>query len=255
MRNPWRFSFDLVTGVQWVADVGQGVREEVDMPIVLGGNYGWCIYEGFGCTGNDPGAAAIRRAIVTPIFDYARTRAIAARLPAATFTVAQRARSPAARMSTATSVPARSSGVGRYRAKRLCSHTSLNVSSFGEDEQGELYVVDLGGNSEQDRSRRTALHLRNLAGARNLRDGWRRRDCYGQTTPACTWTAASNASWITISGATGGPAMGRLPMRSRLTPRSRKPATACSPSRGQSFAIKQTKLRPLLRRDRSLRRR
>ena len=36
MRNPWRFSFDRVTGAQWVADVGQGAREEVDTPIVSG---------------------------------------------------------------------------------------------------------------------------------------------------------------------------------------------------------------------------
>src|SRR5436305_36795 len=50
MRNPWRFSFDRLTGQQWVADVGQGAREEVDTPIVKGGNYGWRVYEGNACT-------------------------------------------------------------------------------------------------------------------------------------------------------------------------------------------------------------
>jgi len=54
MRNPWRFSFDRITGQQWVADVGQGSREEVDTPIVTGGNYGWRVYEGTACTGTDP---------------------------------------------------------------------------------------------------------------------------------------------------------------------------------------------------------
>jgi len=54
MRNPWRFSFDRITGQQWVADVGQGSREEVDTPIVKGGNYGWRVYEGTACTGTDP---------------------------------------------------------------------------------------------------------------------------------------------------------------------------------------------------------
>jgi glucose/arabinose dehydrogenase len=38
-RNPWRFSFDRSTHQRWVADVGQGTREEVDTPIASGGNY------------------------------------------------------------------------------------------------------------------------------------------------------------------------------------------------------------------------
>ena len=68
-RNPWRFSFDRGTGAQWVADVGQGSREEVDTPVVKGGNYGWRVYEGFACTNNDP-ALCDPANYIFPIFDY-----------------------------------------------------------------------------------------------------------------------------------------------------------------------------------------
>jgi glucose/arabinose dehydrogenase len=45
MRNPWRFTFDPLTGVMYCGDVGQGTVEEVDI-VKKGGNYGWATYEG-----------------------------------------------------------------------------------------------------------------------------------------------------------------------------------------------------------------
>lgn len=56
-RNPWRFSFDRLTGDMWVGDVGQGDREEIDFePFSTAGglNYGWKVMEGTTCADTDP---------------------------------------------------------------------------------------------------------------------------------------------------------------------------------------------------------
>lgn len=58
LRNPWRFSFDRATGDLYVADVGQGLEEEIDFrPAAQAGgeNFGWKVMEGTLCTGRSAG--------------------------------------------------------------------------------------------------------------------------------------------------------------------------------------------------------
>lgn len=52
LREPWRFSFDAVTGDLWVADLGQERGDEVNI-IRRGENYGWNVYEGFELFSNE----------------------------------------------------------------------------------------------------------------------------------------------------------------------------------------------------------
>ena len=69
LREPWRFSFDPLTGDLWVGDVGQDLFEEVDI-VRRGENYGWNVYEGF-----EPYSNKYRRegeTYVPPVFAWTR---------------------------------------------------------------------------------------------------------------------------------------------------------------------------------------
>jgi hypothetical protein len=79
LRNPWRFSFDRLTGDLLIGDVGQGAIEEIDFqPRASDGgeNYGWKMMEGTDCTGNDDNCPAEAPAcgsplLTLPILEYA----------------------------------------------------------------------------------------------------------------------------------------------------------------------------------------
>jgi uncharacterized repeat protein (TIGR03806 family) len=82
LRNPWRFSFDPVTGELICNDVGQERREEINI-IVPGGNYGWAAKEG-----TLPGPRAEEfpqlEGLIDPLFEYSHDegrRAIVSSLP------------------------------------------------------------------------------------------------------------------------------------------------------------------------------
>lgn len=66
-RNPWRMTFDSLTGQLYVADVGQDMWEEVDI-VVKGGNYGWVYREGLHAGFRNPPPSAFRA--IDPIHEY-----------------------------------------------------------------------------------------------------------------------------------------------------------------------------------------
>jgi glucose/arabinose dehydrogenase len=146
VRNPWRFTFDRETGDLWIADVGQNTVEEINLLPApergRGANLQWPLREGFRRYAGDPPPDS-----VPPIFEYS----ISGRACAVTGGYVYRGRAiPALR--------------GAYVYSDFCDGTiralftgpdgiessSLGVDggavvSFGEDPDGELYVVALGG--------------------------------------------------------------------------------------------------------------
>jgi uncharacterized repeat protein (TIGR03806 family) len=144
LRNPWRFSFDSVTGRLWAGDVGQNAREEINV-IKLGGNYGWRNREGFACF--DPPVDCPSAGLVDPVLDYPHTDG---RSVTGGYVFRGTALSTLqGRYVFGDFVSGRiwvldADEHGTY-GKIEIADTSLSISSFGEAHDGTLYVVDFGG--------------------------------------------------------------------------------------------------------------
>jgi len=142
-RNPWRWSFDRLNGQLWLGDVGQGAREEIDR-VVLRGNYGWRCFEGTLATGLACGSEPNLQA---PVAEYERSvgttvtggyvyrgtaiRGLAGRYVFGDFTSGRIWHIVAGTQPTVRVTDGFDSG--------------LNISSFGEGNDGELYLVHYGG--------------------------------------------------------------------------------------------------------------
>jgi glucose/arabinose dehydrogenase len=141
LRNPWRWSFDNETGLLWCGDVGQDTREEVDV-IVKGGNYGWKIMEGLICR---PGGGNCDTAgLIKPLVDYTHSfgNAITGGY------IYRGYRRPD--LSGGYVYADYSSGRiwflrwngSAVTLDTLLTQASFSISSFGEDEFSELYLID-----------------------------------------------------------------------------------------------------------------
>ncbi len=146
LRNPWRFSFDRATGDLYMADVGQNAYEEIDFQPASsrgGENYGWRLREGFAPYRGGQDSPSF----TPPIYQYAHDLGCSV---------------TGGYVYRGAAIPAL---VGRYLYTDFCSGTiwalhrnaagewvnetllesGLNITSFGEDEAGELYVLHRPG--------------------------------------------------------------------------------------------------------------
>jgi len=75
LRNPWKWTFHPETGALWVADVGQGSREEISI-VPRGGNMGWPIWEGDLCQEKDVCGAPGADGMTAPLVSLPRGEAV-----------------------------------------------------------------------------------------------------------------------------------------------------------------------------------
>jgi glucose/arabinose dehydrogenase len=149
LRNPWRFSFDPLTGWLWAADVGQGLWEEVDL-IVNGGNYGWSIFEGNHCYNSTWPCDSLpcdTTGLKMPIWEYNHN--VGQSITGGYVYRGSLVSELVGKYVYADFVSGRIwtleySGSGSAVNQELFD-TSLQIASFGKDPAGELYICAFDG--------------------------------------------------------------------------------------------------------------
>jgi glucose/arabinose dehydrogenase len=152
LRNPWRFSFDGATGDLWIGDVGQNRYEEINRSKVdVGGgnagravNFGWRVMEGNACYNPSSGCSKAGKTLPIAVYSHSSGcsvtggyvyRGLAYHGLVGGYLFgdfcsgriwALKAHGPASQTPV------------------LMADTGLSISSFGEGQDGTIFVTDLG---------------------------------------------------------------------------------------------------------------
>ncbi|HYD01201.1 MAG TPA: PQQ-dependent sugar dehydrogenase [Phycisphaerales bacterium] len=181
LRNPWRWSFDRWNGDMWIADVGQGLWEEINHVVGNGGaglNYGWRVREGLISTGLSSGGHDISN-LTSPVYVYPHSfsqpgtngnytnkqdgasvaggivyRGHAIRPLRGKYffadTYASQVWAFNANVAAGAGTPAavgleEYSGAWRSTINNVTPPAFSNIVAFGEDNDGEMFIVQIGG--------------------------------------------------------------------------------------------------------------
>src|SRR5207247_1775913 len=145
LRNPWRFSFDRKTDDLWIGDVGQSTVAEIDhAPAGRGGqNYGWNIMEGPACF--EPSVGCNQSGLTRPVAYYSHENGDCTVIGGYVYRGSE---FPALRggylygdFCTGLIWALNASAESPHPAQVL--DTNFLISSFGEDDRGELYVTSI----------------------------------------------------------------------------------------------------------------
>ncbi len=153
LRNPWRYSFDRLTGDLWIGDVGQGTYEEINRVAAeqkgypTGGlNFGWPIMEGTHCF--PAGANCDRSGLFLPVSDYTHAEGGCSVTGGYVYRGVQFPMLDGVYFygdyCSGFIWALRATADGTWRSDRVLQ-SGLAISSFGENEAGELFLTDLNG--------------------------------------------------------------------------------------------------------------
>ena len=148
LRNPWRYSFDRETGDLWIGDVGQNIYEEIDFQPANstgGENYGWRCYEG-DASFNTSGCGNAS-SYVGPVYDYAHSGLHCSVTGGFVYRGCDY-EDIVGMYIYADYCSGRFWGItpdgqGGWTNVQVASYPGYDVSTFGEDVNGELYVARL----------------------------------------------------------------------------------------------------------------
>ena len=148
LRNPFRFSFDRATGDLWIGDVGQNAWEEVDVARAgVGGlNFGWRLMEGNHCY--NPSSGCPTAGLTLPVVEYPHNPGGCAVIGGNVYRgAAYEALKGGYVFSdecTGITWALNPAGSGAHALVQVAD-ASAGIAGYGEDEAGELYAADLGG--------------------------------------------------------------------------------------------------------------
>jgi glucose/arabinose dehydrogenase len=153
LRNPWRWSFDLLTGDMWIADVGQNVFEEVNFQPVSssgGENYGWRRYEANSTFSSGTTITVSPNNVVYPIFNYAHSASNGCSITGGYVYRGFLNNSIYGRYFTTDYCSGRiwtifPNGSGAFTNEDHGQFVSNQYSTFGLDNYGEQYIAEQGG--------------------------------------------------------------------------------------------------------------
>ncbi len=150
LRNPWRFSFDRQTGDLYIGDVGESSFEEIDVATAASGsgkglNFGWSVMEGTHCFGSN---SCDRTGLTLPVLDYDHSNACAVTGGYVYRGVALPDLAGIYFYGDFCGGWVRSFRYQNGQAMEQQAWSTLhtaNLTSFGQDASGELYIVSGGG--------------------------------------------------------------------------------------------------------------
>ncbi len=142
-RNPWRFSFDRSSGRLWAGDVGENAWEEVDI-VEAGRNYGWPEREGAHCNPNIAAPSCSGPGFTDPVIEYGGGHSITGGYVYRGSDVPDLFGSYVFGDFITGNLYANGADAGpaTEAAVTILANTGISISSFGEDQDGELYVLN-----------------------------------------------------------------------------------------------------------------